>query len=421
MKLLLMNSSDISGGASRAAYRLHKGLQNIGVNSQLLVQEKYSDDKTVVAPELRLSQGIARARLTFDALPLKFYRQRSKNTLSLQWLPEQVVSKVTDIAPDIINLHWINAAFMQIETIRKLKRPVVWTLHDMWAFTGGCHYTGECDRYTAACGSCPQLGSTNNWDLSHWVWQRKINAWRSLNLTIVSPSTWLAKCASSSSLFKDLRIEVIPNGLDTQKYRPIEKCTARKLLNLPQDKQLILFGSLQATSDNRKGFYLLQPALQELTKSGWQDKLELVIFGSSKPDNPPEFAFQAHYLGTLNDDLSLALLYSAADVFVLPSIQENLANTMVEAISCGIPCVAFSIGGMSDIIEHQKNGYLAQPYKIEDLAQGIAWVLENKERYHQLSTHARDKTEQKFTLIQQAYCYFSLFTDILENCNSHTK
>ncbi|MBD2676354.1 MULTISPECIES: glycosyltransferase family 4 protein [Nostoc] len=415
MKILLINHSDISGGASRAAYRLHQGLQGIAAISQLLTQEKYSDDKTVLAPEFRLSQGIARAKQTFDALPLKFYGQRTKTTFSLQWLPDRVVSKVTQINPDIINLHWINSAFMQIETIAKFKRPIVWTIHDMWAFTGGCHYSGECDRYTASCGSCPQLGSTGNLDLSHWVWQRKTKAWRDLNLTIISPSVWLAKCAKSSSLFKDLRIEVIPNGLDTQVYRPIQKSIARQLLNLPQDKQLILFGSLQATSDNRKGFYLLQPALQELTKSGWQDRLELVIFGSLKPDNPPEFGFKAHYLGTLNDDLSLALLYSAADVFVLPSIQENLANTMVEAISCGTPCVAFRIGGMSDIIEHQKNGYLAQPYKLEDLAQGIAWVLENQERHQNLCVHARKKAEKEFTITKQAHHYSSLFTNILES------
>ncbi|MDZ8239679.1 MAG: glycosyltransferase family 4 protein [Nostoc sp. ChiQUE01a] len=412
MKLLLINYSDINGGASRAAYRLHKGLQNIGVNSQILVQEKYGDDKTVFASQLRLSQGIARSKLTFDALPLKFYRQRTKTTLSLQWLPDRVVSKVTQINPDIINLHWINSAFMQIESIAKLKRPIVWTIHDMWAFTGGCHYSGECDRYTASCGSCPQLGSTRNWDLSHWVWQRKTKAWRDLNLTIISPSVWLAKCAKSSSLFKDLRIEVIPNGLDTQVYRPIQKSIARQLLNLPQDKQLILFGSLQATSDRRKGFHLLQAALQELSISGWKDKLEVVIFGASQPEKPPNFGLKSHYLGTFNDDLSLALVYSIANVFVLPSIEENLANTVMEAIACGTPTVAFNIGGMPDMIEHQKNGYLAQPFKVEDLAKAIAWVLEDEDRNNKLSYFARQKAEQEFTIATQAHHYLSLFQEI---------
>ncbi len=413
MKILLISTSDVSGGAARAAYRLHKGLNDIGARSQVLVQEKLSDDNTVQAPEIKVFQGIARAKQTFDALPLKLYNQRQKTNFSIQWLPDTVVSRVNQIAPDIINLHYTNTAFMQIETIAKLKRPVVWTLHDMWGFTGGCHYSGDCDRYTKSCGACPLLGSTRNRDLSNWVWQRKAKAWRGLNLTIVSPSTWLAKCASSSSLFQDLRVEVIPNGINTQRYRPIDKSIARQLLHLPQDKQLILFGSLQATSDPRKGFHLLQPALVELSKLAGKDRLEVVIFGASQPKNLPEFGFQTHYLGTFNDDLSLALVYSAADVFVLPSIQENLANTVMEAIACGTPCVAFDIGGMSDMIQHQKNGYLAQPYQVEDLARGIAWVLEDEQRNHQLSFYARSYAEQEFTKDIQAHRYFSLFKEIL--------
>jgi len=412
MKVLLINSSDIQGGAARAAYRLHKGLKYIGVNSQMLVQKKSSDDKTVFAPKTKLSKGIARAKRSVDLLPLKFYPQRINTTYSLSWLADTIVPKVNEINPDIINLHWINAGFMQIETIAKLKRPLVWTLHDMWPFTGGCHYSGDCEGYLKSCGGCPQLGSSKNWDLSSWIWQRKAKAWRDLNLTIVTPSTWLANCARSSSLFKDLQIEAIPNGVDTQMYRPINKRVARELLNLPQDKQLILFGALRATSDKRKGFHLLKPALEGLSKSGWKDSLELAVFGASQPENPPDFGLRTHYLGTCNDDISLALVYSAADVFVLPSTEENLANTVMEAIACGTPCVAFNIGGTSDMIEHEINGYLAQPFKVEDLAQGIAWLLENPERYEKLSYRAREKAEQNFTQEIQARRYLSVFNNI---------
>ena len=417
MKVLHLNNSDIYGGAARAAYRLHQGLQSIGVTSEMLVQNKSSQDRAVAAPKTRFSQSIARMRVTVDVLPLKLYSQR-QGSFSTQWLPDKIIPKIEQLNPDIINLHWINQAFVQIETIAKLKQPVVWTLHDMWAFTGGCHYSWDCSRYTASCGACPQLGSSKNWDLSRWVWQRKAKAWKNSNLTIVTLSSWLAKCASSSSLFKDFRIELIPNALDTEKYRPINQKVAREILRLPEDKQLILFGSLQATSDKRKGFHLLQAALQDLSQSGWQDNLELVIFGASQPENPPEFGFKAHYLGTFSDDLSLALLYSAADVFVLPSVQDNLPNTVMEAIACGTPCVAFKIGGMPDMIEHQKNGYLAQPYQIEDLAQGIAWVLEDRGRHQKLAYRAREKVEKEFTLDIQAHRYLSLFTDILgeNNC-----
>jgi glycosyltransferase involved in cell wall biosynthesis len=422
VNILILNASDIQGGAARAANRLHQGLQAIGVNSQMLVQTKYSDDRTVIGSPATSGIGkvIAGSRLTLDPLPLKFYSERDRSFFSLQWLPDKMPSKVSQLEPDIVNLHWINAGYVQIETLAKLNKPVVWTLHDMWAFTGGCHYSGDCDRYTASCGACLQLKSSKNWDLSRWVWQRKAKAWKYLNLTIVSPSSWLAKCARSSSLFKDLRVEIIPYGLDTENYRPIEPQVARELLRLPQDKQLVLFGALGATSDQRKGFHLLQPALQELSQTGWQDKLELVVFGASRPKNPPELGFKIHYLGTLSDDLSLSLVYSSVDVFVLPSLEDNLPNTVMEAISCGTPCVAFKIGGMPDMIEHQQNGYLAQPYQIEDLSRGIAWVLENDERKQKLSHYACQKAKQEFTLEIQANRYLSLFTEILERGDRST-
>ncbi len=417
MNILILSTSDIKGGAARATYRLHQGLQRIDVPSQMLVQTKYCDEQTVIGSPATSGIGkvIAGSRLSLDPLPLKLYPKRDRSYYSLQWLPDNIASKVAHLEPDVVNLHWINAGYLQIETLAKLNKPLVWTLHDMWAFTGGCHYNQECDKYTASCGACPQLGSKRDWDLSRWVWQRKAKAWKHLNLTIVTPSSWLAKCASSSSLFKDLRVEIIPYGLDTEKYRPIERQVARELLRLPQDKQLVLFGSLKATSDKRKGFHLLQPALQELSQTGWQDKLELVIFGASRPENPPELGFKTHYLGTLSDDLSLSLVYSAADVFVLPSLEDNLPNTVMEAISCGTPCVAFKIGGMPDMIEHEQNGYLAEPYQIDDLVQGIIWTLENEERHQKLSHRAREKAEREFALEIQARRYLSLFTKILEN------
>jgi glycosyltransferase involved in cell wall biosynthesis len=413
VKILHLSTHDISGGAARAAYRLHKGLQYIGLDSQMLVQEKLSDDKTVIAPKIRLNQGIAKTKLTFETLPLKLYSERSNTSFFTQWLPDRVVPQVAQINPDIINLHWISAAFMQIETLAKLKQPLVWTLHDSWGFTGGCHVIGECDRYTVSCGACPQLNSGNDWDLSRWVWKRKAKAWKDLNLTLISPSSWLANCASSSSLFQNLRIEVIPHGLDIQNFRPINQVLAREILNLPQDKKLILFGALQATSDRNKGFHLLQPSLQELSKSGWNDSWNVVIFGASQPENPPDLGFKTHYLGHLHDNMSLASVYSAADVMLVPSLQESFGQTASESLACGTPVVAFNSTGLKDIVDHQQNGYLAKPYEVEDFAKGITWVLENPERHQKLSFYAREKAEREFTLQLQARRYSALFQEIL--------
>jgi len=414
MKALLLTTSDIKGGAARAAYRLHQGLKSINTNSQMLVQVKQGDDRAVIGSSSESGIGKARTglRLTLDQLPLKFYPNGGSRNYSSHWLPDKINIQVKKLDPDIINLHWISAGFIQIETIAKFNQPIVWTLHDMWAFTGGCHYNQECDKYTASCGACPQLSSKKDGDLSRWVWKRKAKAWKNLNLTVATPSDWLAKCARESALFKDKRVEVIPYGLDLNTYRPIDKKTARELLKLPQEKQLILFLSLRATSDKRKGFHLLQPALQDLSQAGWKDKLEIMVVGASRPEEPPEFGLKSHYLGTMADDLTLALAYSAADVFIAPSLQDNLPNTVLEAISCGTPCIAFAIGGMPDMIEHHQNGYLAQPYRSEDLVQGIIWTLENEARYKKLAHRAREKAEQEFALEIQAHRYKSLYQEL---------
>lgn len=415
LKNLILSNTD-SGGAGRAAYRLHQGLQEIGVDSQMLVQSSDTDDVRVLPPQKPLGKMLAKLRIAerLDNLPLKLYPKQAGNW-SPQWVPDAIAPLVRRINPDIINLHWICHGFVQIETLAKLKKPLVWTMHDMWPFTGGCNYDQECDRYRNSCGQCPQLNSSKDWDLSRWVWQRKAKAWKNINLTIVTPSSWLAKCASSSSLFGGRPIEVIPNGLDTRLYKPIERGIGRSRLNLPHDKQLILFGAMNATSDRRKGFHLLQPALQKLSELGWKDKIDIAIFGASRPREEASLGFKTHYLGRLNDDVSLALVYAAADVFVAPSVQDNLPNTVMEAIGCGTPCVAFNIGGMPDMIEHQQNGYLAQPYESADLAKGIAWVLENRERHQKLGDRAREKAEQEFTLEIQAERYLSLFREIVSD------
>jgi glycosyltransferase involved in cell wall biosynthesis len=414
MQVLLLSTFDTTGGAGRAAYRLHKGLQNSGIVSQMLVQTKLSDDKTVIAPQTSMEKSIAKLGHALDTIPSQFYRQREKTEFSTQWVPDLLVSRTAKLNPDLINLHWINNSYLRIETIARFHQPMVWTLHDMWPFTGGCHYDNDCNRYINSCGACPQLYSNNNVDLSRWIWQRKLSAWQKLHLTLVTPSSWLAQCASSSALLKHQRIEVIPNGLDIGRYKPINRQIVRELLNLPQDKQLVLFGAMNATSARRKGFHLLQPALQSLCQSGWQDNVELIVVGASQADNQTdELGFKTHYLGKLGDDISLAQVYAAADVFVAPSIQDNLPNTVMEAIACGTPCVAFKIGGMPEMIEHQQNGYLAQPFEVEDLAKGIAWVLEDRERHQKLCKHARQKAEQEFTSELQAQRYVSLFNEIV--------
>ena len=413
MNILHLNTLDIKGGAARAAYRLHKGLLNIGISSCMMVQTRKSFDNEIIGPQTSFGKQLASLRPTLDSLAVHLYKKRSNATFSPALLPENLRTKTKKVNPDIIHLHWLNGGFMRIETLKHFRKPLVWTLHDMWPFTGGCHYDEECGRYILSCGRCPMLGSTKEHDLSRLIYNRKYNAWKNLNLTIITPSRWLAKCVNKSSLFKNFRIEVIPNGLDLRCFRPFDKKMARDILLLPHDKKLVLFGAIFATSDNRKGFYLLQSALKELIQDNWDDSVELIIFGANRSAQINNSGLNSHCLGILHDDVSLALAYSAADVFVAPSVQDNFPNTVLESLACGTPCVAFNIGGMADMIDHKQNGYLARSFNTHDLANGITWVIENNNRHESLSRAARAKVENEFSLETIANKYLELYEEIV--------
>ncbi|MDL2123078.1 MAG: glycosyltransferase family 4 protein [Deltaproteobacteria bacterium] len=412
MKIVSLSTSDLNGGAAKAAFRHLKALQKSRIDCNMLVQEKKSDNQYVKGPITKLQKGINVLHPEFDQIPVRFYKSRMFGVFSSAWWPNKTLKRILAEEPDIINLNWISGGFIRIESLSNLKIPIVWTLHDMWPFTGGCHYSGNCEKYFNECGGCPQLKSNKMNDLSHSIWKRKQRAWEKLNLTVVSPSRWLASCAKRSSLFKNYPIEVIPYCIDLDRFAPTDKIHARKLLGLPKEKKLILFGAMSATSDPRKGFGFLQEALQYLYKKN-QELAEIVIFGSSGPKSSQGLGLKKHYFGTLYDDISISLLFTACDVFAAPSIEDNLPLTVMEALSCGTPCVAFDIGGMPDMIEHKINGYLAKSFETEDLANGINWVLEDKTRSYDLSLSARAKAEKEFSEERIAKRYTKLYEDLL--------
>jgi glycosyltransferase involved in cell wall biosynthesis len=408
MRAVLLADSDIQGGAALGAYRLHQGLQAIGVESQMLVRNRRTSDPTVVA------QGtlLGRLRPRLDQLPLHYYRQRT-GLFSPQWMPDGLIPRIRRLQPDVVSINWVANGFLSIETLGQLRVlgvPLVLTLRDMWALTGGCHYSQDCERYTQFCGQCPQLGSPQTQDLSHWVWQRKARAWQDLPLTLVAPSRWMADRAAQSPLLQHCRVAVIPHSLDPQLYQPMPQGLARQALGLPQDRPLVLFGALDATTDRRKGYHLLAPALQQVALPN----LELVVFGAQAPTDPSalDMGRPTHYLGRL-DGATLAQAYAAADVMVVPSLQEVFAKTAAESLACGTPVVAFGGTGLADIVDHQQTGYLARPFEVADLAAGIAWVLESDAAdRHRLRQAARTQALERFSLAHQAAQYRDLFEDL---------
>jgi glycosyltransferase involved in cell wall biosynthesis len=418
VKPLLLSTYDLAGGAARSAYRLHKGLQAIGVDSRMMVQTKSSDDPTVIdasvfGPTPLWIRGISHLRRRIDNRRLAAYPGRDRANFSPAFGSDFFPQKVAAARPDIVHLHWVAGDFLRIENLSKFGKPIVWSLHDMWAFTGGCHYDASCGRYVDRCGACPQLHSQMENDLSRSVWMRKEKSWAELPITVVTPSRWLADCAKASSLFRSARVEVIPYGLDLEIYRPSDRNVAREILNLPRDKRLILFGAVKATGVPRKGFGFLQSALNKLSKDAVRDNTALVVFGASRPPDEPDLKFETHFMGRVQDDVHLALIYSAADVFVAPSLQDNLPNTVMESLACGTPVVAFDTGGIPDMIEHKANGYLAKALDPDDLAQGLEWILNDPERAGRLGAAGRKKALTEYPLSLQAERYLKLYTDLL--------
>ena len=387
MKILIVNTSDIDGGAARAAYRLHRALLANHIDSQMLVMHKKSDDPTVILSKTPMR----RFRRKIDSLPIRRYIYRTKTLFSAAWLPfSNIVEQINEINPDVVHLHWIVGGMIRIEDLANIKAPIVWSLHDMWPLTGGCHYDETCGKYIDTCGKCPVLASKHVDDLSHSVWKRKHSTYTKLpNLTIIGLSRWITECAQNSSLFKNRKIVNLPNIIDTNSFHPIDKRIARESWKLPLNKKLILFGAINSTSDPRKGFHNLQQALDLSDNT----EVELVIFGSS--ESIESNTFTIHNVGHVHDDDRLTALYSAADVMIVPSLQENLSNAILESLSCGTPVVAFDIGGNSDMIDHKSNGYLAKPFDSIDLADGIKWILDAK-NYYELCNNARCKIEGEY-------------------------
>lgn len=412
MKILIVNISDIEAGASRAAYRLHQALLSQNVQSEMLVGHKYGDDFRVKAlSHSKVQKGVNLLRPTIDNLPLTFYKKRKLAAFTPAIVGfSGVLDAINERSPDIVHLHWIGAGMIKVEDLGKIDAPIVWSLHDMWAFTGGCHYDENCQAYEKQCGSCPVLGSSKEHDLSRKVHKRKEKAFRNIeNMSIVGLSRWISDCAKKSSLLKDKSHYCLPNPIDTKRFKDFDKEKARELWGLPSDKHLVLFGAMAATSDSRKGFKELQSAFSKLDEA----KMELVVFGSSAPEVSQNFGLRIHYLGRLSDDVSLMTLYNAVDVLVIPSLQENLSNVIMESLACGTPVVGFDIGGNADMVEHKKTGYLADMEASDDLARGINWVL-NSEGYEELCKNSREKVLKEFDSVMVAKRYMELYKGILK-------
>lgn len=422
MKVVTLSTKDSFGGAARVAFRLHEEINKKGIENILLVNSKRTSSKTVHLAE---NYHDPQNRITSLLNKYKLKLQEKRRRIIWGSYPNMQTKVLSDIAIsllknsldkldfDLVHMHWVGESYVDFTEFSSVEKPIIWTIHDCFSFTGLCSYFEDCDKYKTHCNACPQLGSTKEKDLSYKVFEMKKKRYSSLNFHIVSPSKWLADAAMGSLLLNKYPVTVIPNGIDTSVFTPMNKEEAKKNLSLDTGKKTVLFGGISVMADPRKGGELLMESLRLLSGMYSEDEIELLIFGSEKQDDY-QFNFPAKFLGYVSEEADLALAYNAADVTIVPSTHENFPNTILESLSCGTPVVAFNIGGNPDMIDHQDNGYLAKAYDTSDLTVGIVYCLSHNED-NGLSYNARKKVLDNFKIEDIANRYIELYKEILAN------
>lgn len=415
MNILLLNTSERTGGAAVAASRCMAALQKAGVGCRMLVRDKHTNNPDVLSVnDSFISRKINFIRFAWERLILFLCNHFNRPDLfrvSMANTGNDISRMPVVKEADIIHIHWINQGFLSLsdlEALAGLGKPIVWTMHDMWACTGICHHARACEKYKIQCGTCLFLNSRKERDLSTKIFLKKKNLYKRANLTFVGCSQWLAGLAKQSALCAGKEICSISNPINTSVFHPLDKSKCRSELGLPLNKKLLLFGALNVT-DKRKGVDYLIDALRLMDTSN----IELVVFGQIKADMNELLPLPIHSMGYLCDEGKITMLYNAVDVFVTSSLEENLPNTIMESMACGTPCVGFHIGGIPEMIDHRLNGYVAKYKDSDDLAKGIQWVLENSDELN-LSNASIRKVHDNYTEAIVAEKYISLYNRLLQ-------
>jgi glycosyltransferase involved in cell wall biosynthesis len=421
MKVTLINTSDAGGGAPAACLRLLKALDEQKINAGLLVQEKRTDETRVQGIENNFINRLkARFNFLYERLPFMFFHEKDKSVrfaFSTANAGTSIKNEQLVKDADILHLHWTNSGFLSIDDLKELidtGKPIVWTLHDMWTFTGGCHYAGTCDHFTRECGDCYFLSDPGPNDISHKGWLSKAAMYAGAkNITFVTCSKWLGGVAKQSSLISKFRIESVPNPIDVDVFSPQDKLTLRERWRINPFAKIILFGAANI-NDRRKGISYLVEALNHLSNDCLDPGLiEIVIFGKNKHFDVSQLPFKTFELNMISDQDELAEIYNLADVFVTPSIEDNLPNTVMEALSCGTPVVAFNTGGIPEMVDHLQNGYLAEFKSAADLGKGLYEILYS-DKANELALNARNKVLHDFSNATVAKRYLEIYKSMLK-------
>lgn len=412
MKILHFNQSDILGGASIAGYRLHQGLLRNGIDSKLLLGNVATEDERVaLMPRFQKLEDLI-SRINYR-LGLNFIHHiGSFKTLDHDFFQNA----------DVLNFHNLHStpfSYLAIPALTKNK-PAVFTLHDMWSFTGHCAYSYDCGRWQIGCGQCPypQAYPPIQRDSTHLEWMLKSWVYNHSNLFIVAPSDWLVK-QSQCSMLKRFPIYHIPHGVETDLYQPLDPVQCRSVLGIPLNKYVLMFGA-EKLGDLRKGADLLLQVIQGLPKN-LKSEVVLLTLGQSGKALANTAEMEVLNLGYIGGDRMKAIAFSAADLFLFPTRADNLPLVLQESMACGTPIVSFRVGGVSELVRPGVTGYLADAENVEEFRQGLIDLLEAPELRAQMSQNCRNIALEEYTLDLQTQRYIELYNHILHETNSGNK
>ena len=423
MKVLLVGKSINIGGAAIASYRLMEILRESGVDVNMLVQEGGDEDEAVFSTtRSKLKKWINFLRFALERLLfLRHEKDKEHRFLfSLANTGERLNRNKLIREADIIHLHWVNAGFLSLRSLRELLdmgKPVVWTFHDMWAITGGCHHSLSCDRYKQDCGYCLYLKKPGENDLSHRLWLKKSKVFKDRNITVITPSEWLRSCVMESSLFGKMEVHAIHNPIDQTQFKAVDRELACRKLGLDSSKKYILFGAA-SVKNLYKGFSYFLEAIKLMSQDPEAvEEVEIVLFGKTGEDVSQMFPLPTHNIEYISSTQTMVELYSLAQLYTISSLQDNFPSTIIESMLCGTPVVGFRTGGIPEMIGHFEDGYLAEHLSPTDLAEGMKWIL-SYDPYQALSDKARSAAVRRFSRERSAALHVELYRKVLNKSRS---
>ena len=413
LKVYHLSYADNIGGAAKATFRVHKALKKYGIQSKILVNKSITNDPDIIYTSNLIEKNYIKLKPRLIKVLSNFLITKNQSLHSPSLIPSNWHQIVNNSNVDIVNLHWVQKEMISIKNISQIRKPLVWTFHDMWPFCGAEHVSSD-NRWINGYKTNNRPPYESGFDLNKFIWNKKLKFWNK-SFSIITPSKWMAECVHKSFLFKNSKVKVIPHCIDLDFWSPINKKEAKQLLGIQKDIPLLLAGTLNSNDEPNKGFDLLKHSLSIFKK--YNLKVNIAVFGQREKHSQNNLSKEVLYLGTINEDTKMRIIYSAADLVMVPSRIESFSNIAMEAQCCGTPVVSFSTSGLKDVVEHKKTGYLAKPFEAYDFAKGLYWCLNQSSKNNNLGKQARLRSKNLWNEKKISNSYKEYYEEIISDKN----